>query len=1586
MTTRPAKALGAERGTAFRLNLVLTTRAAQDLLGIRSGGATAGRDASDGAQGGAVGGAENGGKDSDTRERGAQALAELLDPHQAYAVYLRNGGAGNESEQIIELRVASDVASAANAALMEQLGGKSLTLVGTEKEDRYSGDGQFLVIGARAIPDVWAQKDAWSRPALVSFGAGAGRDDSGFPARLLAAIAKMPEPRAQRESVQRRLSDWHRYLGVLERTAKARQFSVTFKAFRRGPVNSHLIFTLDPGREPIEWDKLRSAVDEPLEVRERRGLSRTAAGPERPGNGPARAGNGQAADDDADDWLLGYVVDCDPERNELRLALDEDVEKLLEHRSLTLPRSAALVYKASGDLAQVRRLKFGLEMLEQGYSENPRLSEFLFESARAGPLATDDKRVTLTQAELLQPRLNEGQRKAVEGALNAPDLFLIQGPPGTGKTTVIAEICYQNALRGQRTLIASQANLAVDHALSRLVHHPRIRALRRGRADRVEVEGAPFLEDQVVGTWLAKTAESCEQDLGARRDGIRRFEDFLKNRPRLDALAESLRRNRETRPQQEAGIAGLQAQIPPLKQTARALARRRDALSKLSQLQAGLATAATGGNGAAEPPLPAGAPSIDLALLDRLQLHDRPAMQQLRDNVDELNAALDMWESQPAAQTAPGSTAPTEAASGAANSLPPAEATTQPAAGEPPTISETIRQAAGARQRAKLSTARLAELRARLEALQKQGAQWLTGRDQATTLAQEHEQLAQLEAALNAQRAALESEREALQTKLTELTVFDAAQTPTRAALGHWIEALNRRGATGGLNAPPNQFASPLGREIWAAASETAQLHKLSALALETRTGQAEAGRLAELAARVSATANALLPELSNGGPPGNPSPLAGRRATHWRRSSLRGLVALDAHGELHPAFSAEAAWTHVEQELAQLLRRPGWWQVPTGAHKRRRQSLALWVERLKAAAEDFTMRRAALEALVAHRMAHLAERVAATTAVMEAAVVRASQAIGPRAEQRLADVNAGLAEAAQTQPAVTMRLADVENQLAVLAESHARRAAELDAGREALGDGRHMRPFQLLLRHVGPGSGPITPADWTAAWRSACRAFDKAVQGLGALAKAVDPIAALASLAADLEHDAARLDQSLEKARQAWRGAERDLQAARDQLRVLDEQQAQELAWWRAVYAALPDRLRAPVTGPTGMAPDSIEGIQAMSQAAASAAWEAELQKERNYLTRAEGLVTDWVRRLRAAARDPRDGADLKQIYIDNANVIGITCVQAGAYQFSRAYRNFDCVIVDEVSKATPPELLLPMLKGRRVVLVGDHKQLPPMIGPETLADLALEMAVPKSDLDHLERSLFKELFETAPPELRVMLTEQYRMHPQIMEAINQFYDGKLVSGIAEPDRTRAHGFQLPWLRPENHLLWINTPSEGPFVEQRVGTTFLNAGELDVIVRLVKALDAAWAPSVARGLPPKQVGVITFYGAQVRGLKAKLAERAGQSAFKNLRLRVGTVDRFQGMERQVIIASLVRNNAQGSVGFARKPERVNVAFSRAQELLLIVGSRDMFCERARDAGPGEGQVRAIYGRVAEVVARAGGQRRTTDVSDDFKR
>ncbi len=1186
----------------------------------------------------------------------------------------------------------------------------------------------------------------------------------------------------------------------------------------------------------------------------------------------------------------------------------------------------------------MRRLKFGLEQLEQGYGENPRLNEFLFDVAQAHK-PDPARRVAVNRADLLQPDLNDGQLAAVEGALNAPDLFLIQGPPGTGKTTVIAEICYQNALRGQRTLIASQANLAVDHALSKLIHHPRIRALRRGRAERVEVEGAPFLEDKVVGTWLAKTAQACDRDLQQRRDGIRLFEDLLQNRPRLEALAQALARFSAAQPKHLAEIAALEARALPLQQQAdqmaRSLERRREALSNLARLEARFKPGAAGVTDTPNASKP----------LEQQRWLDHAAVRQLQNDLDELNSALLVWGNRP---TLPGQPAAE------------AEAPPPDRPDEQPGLEQTLRLAQVARHSAGRLVEHLSSLRAYLGELAQAAAEFQRDHSQHAALGKDLAAVQQATAEIAARQQALAKLQAELEAKVAELAAFDPAQAPVAAALQTWL--LNLSGtataAPAGpqLSAPP-EFGTPLGQEIWAAAGEAAQLYKLSASALEARAGRADARRLAELAVQLAGVADELAGQLTP--ETSQRAPITGaRRASDWKKSPLHPLVAFDAHGGLHPSFAAEAVWTRLQPHLTRLSQRPDWWQRLAGRERQRQQALAAWVQRLRAAADAFSHRRGDLEALARHRDARLKDRLETTAAAMEVGVVQAAQTFGPQGQQRLTTVRAELAEVQTALPALIARITALEQQMAELAASQAERAERLRAGLQALGAGRPTRHFQHLLRQVEK----LPAENWKADWQGASAGFDGAVRQLTALREAVDPAAAVAAIAAEIDADRQRMEHNVEKMRQSRRVVEHDLETARQKLRALEDSQAGERVWWEAVQAALPADLRPPLP-PDG--PHSLAYVQ--SVLAASDQWGAALERERAYLTRAETLVTDWAKRLRNAGE--RDREDLQQIYIDNANVIGITCVQAGSFQFSRQYRNFDCVIIDEVSKATPPELLLPMLKGARVVLVGDHKQLPPMVGPETIADLAAEMDVPKAELEHLERSLFKELFEAAPPELRVMLTQQYRMHPQIMGAINQFYQGQLACGLTRPDEQRAHGLSLPWLKPEQHLLWMNTPAEGSFSEQKVGHTYMNAGELDVIARMVKQLDEAWAPQVARGLPPKEVGVITFYGAQTRALKERLLGKAG--GFKNLKLRVGTVDRFQGMERAIIIVSLVRNNPHGNVGFARKPERVNVAFSRARELLVIVGSRELFTERARD-----GQSTGIYSRVAELVQAAGGLRR----------
>ncbi|WP_292794807.1 DEAD/DEAH box helicase [Nostoc sp. NMS7] len=355
---------------------------------------------------------------------------------------------------------------------------------------------------------------------------------------------------------------------------------------------------------------------------------------------------------------------------------------------------------------------------------------------------------------------------------------------------------------------------------------------------------------------------------------------------------------------------------------------------------------------------------------------------------------------------------------------------------------------------------------------------------------------------------------------------------------------------------------------------------------------------------------------------------------------------------------------------------------------------------------------------------------------------------------------------------------------------------------------------------------------------------------------------------------------------------------------------------------------------------------------------WQQQLQKDEIYLNRYQHFVQDWIGKL----RKPTEGDRTDLTRLNNANVIGITCVQAANYNFSQEFRYFDVVIIDEVSKCTPPELLIPALKAKKLVMVGDHRQLPPMLDMKTLEEVSQEIGSTNPELQLLQDSLFKIHFETANDSIKQMLNIQYRMHPIIMGAINQFYDGKLECGILEPDTKRAHNLAGEIIEESKHLIWVKTPGSNQFQEKLTGTSFYNIPEINAIEILCKQFETTWASRVANGEPKKEIAVITFFGDQLR----KIDERLQSKLFPSLQITTGTVDQFQGMERPVVIVSMVRNNSRGDVGFAKKPERVNVAFSRAQELLVIVGCHSLFTQQGREVG-------SMYSNVSNIVRLHGG-------------
>lgn len=309
-----------------------------------------------------------------------------------------------------------------------------------------------------------------------------------------------------------------------------------------------------------------------------------------------------------------------------------------------------------------------------------------------------------------------------------------------------------------------------------------------------------------------------------------------------------------------------------------------------------------------------------------------------------------------------------------------------------------------------------------------------------------------------------------------------------------------------------------------------------------------------------------------------------------------------------------------------------------------------------------------------------------------------------------------------------------------------------------------------------------------------------------------------------------------------------------------------------------------------------------------------------------------------------------------------------------------FDTVIMDEASKATPPELLMPLCFGRKSIIIGDHRQLPPMLYDkdfkETLQALGDKKSADLSELidkDFTETSQFKRLIlnPKVSPTIKSTFNTQYRMHKDINDVIKQFYEddesGGLECGLSSkymdsPDldnpESRYHGFSHEgFINDRVHTIWVNVNAP----ESSDGTSKVNLTEVEAMKRVIAYLKHChgfneymkhWdtLKSDTKRRQEKEIGLISFYGKQVNNIKSKVKPYAQKLGIP---VKLNTVDKFQGMERNIIIVSTVRSDralkADGTTrknrdpGFAKSPERLNVALSRARRLLIVIGNIEFF-------------------------------------------
>jgi superfamily I DNA and/or RNA helicase len=250
----------------------------------------------------------------------------------------------------------------------------------------------------------------------------------------------------------------------------------------------------------------------------------------------------------------------------------------------------------------------------------------------------------------------------------------------------------------------------------------------------------------------------------------------------------------------------------------------------------------------------------------------------------------------------------------------------------------------------------------------------------------------------------------------------------------------------------------------------------------------------------------------------------------------------------------------------------------------------------------------------------------------------------------------------------------------------------------------------------------------------------------------------------------------------------------------------------------------------------------------------------------------------------------------------------------------------------------LIPFYVSKKVVLAGDHKQLPPFASDELRER---EMHI----------SLFEHLVDVYGDDLTTLLRRQYRMNSAIAEFSNrEFYNNKLSHGGVNKDWTLQDFAPIQAYHVEGE-------------EQRTRSKSLrNESEIDVII---EELDRLFEKKIS----PGDIGIITPYGGQVGAIRHRLNEYEQSTN----QIKVDTVDSFQGGEREVILVSFVRSNDAGRTGFLTFPDvgsrRLNVALTRARKRLVLIANWDTLTT----AGPNEQiQQTRVYQRLHEYLKNVG--------------
>ncbi|SFQ35306.1 Superfamily I DNA and/or RNA helicase [Psychrobacillus psychrotolerans] len=1138
----------------------------------------------------------------------------------------------------------------------------------------------------------------------------AKNNGAGMPLALHTKIQELPVAEERSEYVKKRISSWEGYLKIQERNADIADITSPY---------SKLIFNADFSRMSLQGCTMNAN-----EWKNLRGLSVTLKGFQND---------------------VGDILKSDRAKQTIEIEIKPKYRELARKNQWN-PKSKEAVFSNFASLSQIRRLRKGFEDLQNGLAANPNLEKILFEDRPT--IRVNAKRKELE----FHNQLNEFQQEAVIGAMSAEDLYVIQGPPGTGKTTVISEICQQNAKAGLRTLVASQSNLAVDNALSRLLSNKEIRILRFGRTESIEEEGKRFIEENVGQYWKEQTLSALQKELDEHslREG-----QLLKQ------------------------IAGCKLQIEEL-------SKEQILLKKAIEHKAEAKV------------------EYELGIEEIKKL--KKALVLLKKDHEELESRLY----------------------------------------EVRVKSEALAHEVNTMEQFLVSNPTKQELVTEIDSLMVE----IKG-------IQNHLVYKDTIASLQQTETNVETYREKYQTVLTKLNHLETLKTDIDS-----IKKIDQ------LKSTMKEYGIELSSQL------QQQMAELDELIDKIKAFNDWQDLNSRLHAAIDYVEKLLLKYKF---------PVENVKNNMGRSGIL---------------FDTE----YTVKEIHQFMNRMK--HIMTGDDELTTEKLAILLEGLYVR-EKFVIKQKSMIQLVKN------------SSITKFQTIKS---------QVLSDSNREFISLQHLQTDIANKTINEKKQLEFLQKTVNELKTEIDT-------------TNLLLIH------------------SDLRGRKSEIEvSLAKLKKTKETVISymeqlemkknhFQQLTKELEGKQAILQDNDQKIKQVNAdGLEQERK-----LKALDE-----------IILQNPEHAFDKVGETIKETKEEIVKLQ--------------LEKDRLPIT--QTVQKDWHSLLKDA--NDHDLDEIRKLYVRHANVIGTTCVASARKEFMENYPVFDVVIIDEVSKATPPELLLPMLKGKKVILVGDHHQLPPLVGEDTLDETLQAILEESENLEEkdelkklLKESLFERLFKNLPKTSKTMLAIQYRMHESIMQTITPFYEEenyRLQCGLVDSDSARDHLLESRYVNRKDHLLWIDMPNQKPYFEERMkdGKSRFNQAELDTIRDVLIDLNEATAIAKKEGrMNPderKSIGVISFYGEQVKRIDRLIQQQVNLT---HLTFRTGTVDKFQGMEMDVILLSMVRNNQEksGDIGFANDYRRLNVALSRARELLVLVGSSDMFTKRAKQKTS-----REMYGRLLQIV------------------